>query len=102
MLEYLEYSDKFICKIHKDQIPLFLEIQDNGSSNMQCQICIAKNSYIGRRLVSIGQIFDNSKKTIINNWPPLEDDSLYDKIEQLLSSNHEELVEVIEIKNYFE
>ncbi|EAR99106.1 hypothetical protein TTHERM_00388470 (macronuclear) [Tetrahymena thermophila SB210] len=100
MIEFLEQSDKFICQIHRDQIPLFIQVDEDGSCSFQCQVCVAKNSFKSRRLVSIGQIFEKSKKAVIHNWPPLDDSSIYEKIEELFNQQ-QELSEIEEINKYF-
>ncbi|KAL4460370.1 hypothetical protein ABPG74_000121 [Tetrahymena malaccensis] len=100
MIEFLEQSDKFICQIHRDQIPLFIQVEEDGSCTFQCQVCVAKNSFKSRRLVSIGQIFEKSKKAVIHNWPPLDDSSIYEKMEELFSQQ-QELSEIEDINKYF-
>ncbi|KAL4507173.1 hypothetical protein ABPG72_001966 [Tetrahymena utriculariae] len=100
MIEFLEQSDKFICQIHRDQIPLFIEVDEDGSCSFQCQICVAKNSFKSRRLVSIGSIFEKSNKAVIHNWPPLDDSSIYEKLEELFNQQ-QELSEIEEINKYF-
>ncbi|EWS74917.1 hypothetical protein TTHERM_000041629 (macronuclear) [Tetrahymena thermophila SB210] len=91
------------CQKHKGQFKSILLFDQNNIQPLMCLSCAKIASKNSNNVIDVNEFIHSDEDSIFSNFPPLIDDTLYQKLDELLADQEKNFLDkcISQVQNYF-